>query len=238
MASFETSTVSRIRRLQKDMGFSDKQNTNNSIEVDFVDGNIGTNSDTDAGCDVDYIDLGGDEETYEVEVDEDSSLAKAAVALEAEKYTVKGFINRSIYKKSSYKGPTLSKREKFLPFSFTRGSTKEQAKHRRGTRFIKMTASALRSASNRVSLVSKKLDQMTYFQIMAAGALSRTMAQTIMHPANTFKTMLQLKRTNDIPISEQLTPETFAAGSRCSVPAILATWCLLLLCHRPSEEGS
>ena len=50
------------------MGFSDKQNTNNSIEVDFVDGNIGTNSDTDAGCDVDYIDLGGDEETYEVEV--------------------------------------------------------------------------------------------------------------------------------------------------------------------------
>lgn len=36
-------------------------------------------------------------------------------------------------------------------------------------------------------------DQLTYVQTMAAGALSRSMAQTIMHPANTYKTMLQLK---------------------------------------------
>ena len=43
---------------------------------------------------------------------------------------MKGFINRSIYKKSSYKGPTLSKTREVSPFSFTRGSTKEQAKHR------------------------------------------------------------------------------------------------------------
>ena len=78
----------------------------------------------------------------------------------------------------------LSKREKFLPPSAT--------KQKRGHAVIKMSASALRSASNRVSLVSKKLAQMTYLQYMA-GAVSRTMAQTIMHPANTFKTMLQLK---------------------------------------------
>lgn len=42
------------------------------------------------------------------------------------------------------------------------------------------------------SSVSEKL---TFTQTMTAGAVSRTFAQTIMHPANTFKTMLQLKRT-------------------------------------------
>ena len=35
---------------------------------------------------------------------------------------------------------------------------------------------------------------MTYLQTMTAGAVSRTMAQTLMHPANTYKTLLQLKR--------------------------------------------
>ena len=38
-------------------------------------------------------------------------------------------------------------------------------------------------------------DSLTYFQSMAAGAVSKTMAQTIMHPANTYKTLLQLRDT-------------------------------------------
>ena len=155
---------------------------------------------------IQFIDLAVDDETYEVEVDADSSLAKAAIALEAEKYTVKGFLkSKAMGKDGHYVGPRLSKREKLLPPSTT--------KQKRGTRFIRMSASALRSASNRVSLVSKKLDQMTYLQIMAAGAISRTMAQTIMHPANTFKTMLQLKRDTNTPIAKQLTPERLLRGA-------------------------
>lgn len=211
VASFETNTMNGIRGLRKVMGASADRDRDKTLRVDFMDGSIGTNTNEGSGGEMEYIDFGGDEETYEVEVDADSSLAKAAVALEEEKYTVKGFINRSSQKKGGYKGPVLSKREKFLP-TVSSGSGKGH-RQKRGTRFIKMTAGALRSASNRVSLVSKKLDQMTYLQIMAAGAVSRTMAQTIMHPANTFKTMLQLKRTSDIPISEQLTPERLLRGA-------------------------
>merc|ERR1711991_659408 len=45
---------------------------------------------------------------------------------------------------------------------------------------------------------------------MAAGAISRTMTQTIMHPANTFKTMLQLKSTGK---EVQLTPQRLLRGA-------------------------
>mmetsp|Transcript_9481 Transcript_9481/g.8483 ORF Transcript_9481/g.8483 Transcript_9481/m.8483 type:complete len:427 (+) Transcript_9481:7-1287(+) len=41
-------------------------------------------------------------------------------------------------------------------------------------------------------------EQMSYFQTMFAGAISRTIAQTVMHPANTYKTLLQLKKTKTI----------------------------------------
>jgi len=37
------------------------------------------------------------------------------------------------------------------------------------------------------------LNQLTYFESMTAGAISRSIAQTLMHPANTYKTLLQLK---------------------------------------------
>ena len=53
-------------------------------------------------------------------------------------------------------------------------------------------------------------DKLTYLQTMAAGALSRTMAQTIMHPANTYKTLLQLKNTGKI---SRLTPERLFRGA-------------------------
>lgn len=37
---------------------------------------------------------------------------------------------------------------------------------------------------------------LTFFETMAAGAVSRTVAQTVMHPANTYKTVLQLRGRN------------------------------------------
>jgi hypothetical protein len=52
-------------------------------------------------------------------------------------------------------------------------------------------------------------EQLTYMQTLTAGALSRTMAQTIMHPANTYKTMLQLRNSGKIP---KLTLERLLRG--------------------------
>ena len=212
LASFDTgSKIRGLKKVIRGSGSSDSSDNGRSTDViDLVDQDLSSRK---SDGEIEYIDFGTDEETYEVEVDADSSLAKAAVALDAEKYTVKGFINRNTMKNGRYKGPILSKREKSLLSNVNSGSGNDQEKRKRGTRFIKMTAVALRSATNRVSLVSRKLDQMTYVQIMAAGAVSRTMAQTIMHPANTFKTMLQLKRTSDIPISKQLTPERLLRGA-------------------------
>lgn len=53
-------------------------------------------------------------------------------------------------------------------------------------------------------------DKLTFLQTMAAGAVSRTMAQTIMHPANTYKTMLQLRRSGK---QLKLTPERLLRGA-------------------------
>ena len=56
-------------------------------------------------------------------------------------------------------------------------------------------------------------DQLTYMQTMAAGALSRTMAQTLMHPANTYKTLLQLRGSEAKGgILTKLTPERLLRG--------------------------
>ena len=56
-------------------------------------------------------------------------------------------------------------------------------------------------------------DQLTYMQTMAAGALSRTMAQTLMHPANTYKTLLQLRGSEAKGgILMKLTPERLLRG--------------------------
>lgn len=55
--------------------------------------------------------------------------------------------------------------------------------------FVNSTLVSILAAQSSVS------EKLTFTQTMAAGAVSRTFAQTIMHPANTFKTMLQLKRT-------------------------------------------
>lgn len=53
-------------------------------------------------------------------------------------------------------------------------------------------------------------DQLTYVQTMTAGAISRTIAQTFMHPANTYKTLLQLKDSKRI--TSKLTPERLLRG--------------------------
>lgn len=53
-------------------------------------------------------------------------------------------------------------------------------------------------------------DKLTFVQTMMAGAASRTIAQTVMHPANTYKTMLQLKGNGHIV---NLTPERLLRGA-------------------------
>jgi uncharacterized glyoxalase superfamily metalloenzyme YdcJ len=58
-----------------------------------------------------------------------------------------------------------------------------------------------RLLKNAEGIIKSKLhsnEQMTYIQTMFTGALSRTIAQTVMHPVNTYKTMLQLNRLADI----------------------------------------
>lgn len=58
--------------------------------------------------------------------------------------------------------------------------------------------------------VSEKL---TYTQTMMAGAVSRTCAQTIMHPANTFKTMLQMRGAKTAGVVPRLTLERLLRGA-------------------------
>jgi Mitochondrial carrier protein len=72
---------------------------------------------------------------------------------------------------------------------------------------LELTASAATSGAVAVT------DQLTYMQTMTAGALSRTMAQTLMHPANTYKTLLQLKGSEAKGgILTKLTPERLLRG--------------------------
>ena len=71
--------------------------------------------------------------------------------------------------------------------------------------------SSLVSVSAVAAVKPASPDQLTYFQTMAAGAVSRTMAQTIMHPANTYKTILQLRKKQRL--KTKLTPERLLRGA-------------------------
>ena len=72
---------------------------------------------------------------------------------------------------------------------------------------LELIATATSSSAGTVT------DQLTYLQTMAAGALSRTMAQTLMHPANTYKTLLQLRGSEAKGgILTKLTPERLLRG--------------------------
>jgi len=55
-------------------------------------------------------------------------------------------------------------------------------------------------------------DKLTYYQTMVAGAVSRTCAQTIMHPANTYKTLLQLRGSTSRTLP-RLTMERLLRGA-------------------------
>ena len=75
---------------------------------------------------------------------------------------------------------------------------------------IDLLASIADITSNSAVVVT---DQLTYMQTMTAGALSRTMAQTLMHPANTYKTLLQIKGSDKAGgILAKLTPERLLRG--------------------------
>jgi len=73
---------------------------------------------------------------------------------------------------------------------------------------VSITASVAGAASQSIAVAN--IDQLTYLQTMTAGAISRTIAQTFMHPANTYKTMLQLKDTGK---STQVTLERLLRGA-------------------------
>lgn len=55
-------------------------------------------------------------------------------------------------------------------------------------------------------------DRLTYFQTMTAGALSRSMAQTLLHPAHTYKTILQLRQSESQCTTAKLTLERLFRG--------------------------
>lgn len=68
------------------------------------------------------------------------------------------------------------------------------------------------NSSNNVVLVARagaapqqtpSTEPLSYLQSMAAGAVSRTMAQTLLHPANTYKTLLQLRQAPNAALGVQ-----------------------------------
>ena len=75
-------------------------------------------------------------------------------------------------------------------------------------RELKRARYATTAAAVRVE-VSEKL---TYYQTMVAGAVSRTCAQTLMHPANTYKTLLQLRGSSSRTLP-RLTMERLLRGA-------------------------
>lgn len=86
--------------------------------------------------------------------------------------------------------------------------------HARNTTDLSFLESAVAITANAAASGAVAVtDQLTYMQTMTAGALSRTMAQTLMHPANTYKTLLQLKGSgNPGGILTKLTPERLLRG--------------------------
>lgn len=73
---------------------------------------------------------------------------------------------------------------------------------------IGITAAAATTAAATTAVAMS--DQLTYFQTMTAGAFSRCIAQTFMHPANTYKTLLQLRDSKRLKV--KLTPERLLRG--------------------------
>ncbi len=55
------------------------------------------------------------------------------------------------------------------------------------------TTTITTTGGSTVSAAITSADQLTYLQSMTAGAVSRTMAQVLLHPVYTYKTLLQLK---------------------------------------------
>ena len=77
--------------------------------------------------------------------------------------------------------------------------------HHTNTTTVLAAATATATASSSSDL--------TYLQTMLAGAVSRSMAQVLMHPANTYKTMLQLKGATAANIVKKLSWERLLRGA-------------------------
>jgi len=79
---------------------------------------------------------------------------------------------------------------------------------------IHSNATVLAAATAATTLsATQSTNDLTYLQTMVAGAVSRSMAQVLMHPANTYKTMLQLKGATAANIVKKLTWERLLRGA-------------------------
>ena len=111
-------------------------------------------------------------------------------------------LSRGVVKEKEKDGEDSKDREDF--YSNSRNATADTAVTLLAS-LTEITSSA--AATGAVAVT----DQLTYMQTMTAGALSRTMAQTLMHPANTYKTLLQL-RGSSTGVLTKLTPERLLRG--------------------------
>lgn len=75
--------------------------------------------------------------------------------------------------------------------------------HSSSSRTVSIAASTLSNVQQCAR--SALAEPLTYLQTMAAGALSRSIAQTLLHPAYTYKTILQLKVADIDTIKKTLT---------------------------------
>lgn len=90
-----------------------------------------------------------------------------------------------------------------LPSSPSLVAASPLTNHTSSTKAVSIAASTLSNVHQTAR--SAIAEPLTYLQTMAAGALSRSIAQTLLHPAYTYKTILQLKVADIDTIKKTLT---------------------------------
>lgn len=104
-------------------------------------------------------------------------------------------------------GPGWSRPLYHLQPYFTRNyspSSSTSTNHSATESFHILATAKIGDLKRRASAVLK-VEPLSYWQTMAAGAVSRSMAQTLLHPAYTYKTILQLKEADIHTIKRTLT---------------------------------
>lgn len=100
-----------------------------------------------------------------------------------------------------YRGGSIPWRPIFSPSTHALAEISSNHSHQQ-TRFT-ISASKILNIQQRSKAVLT--EPLSYLQTMAAGAISRSVAQTLLHPAYTYKTILQLKKADITTIKRTLT---------------------------------